>query len=163
MLPSIARIFRAKRDESFAKTVGHLGTESSARTLNSTPAPAISRRDLRPSAASRGATIGNRGVPRYRPRSLKSKISAARKGSQEWQQTIQFRRSGRCVRLGKERCLTPRSSGAPTARHQARSVACFILHSPGLASCRRRPLSSNVRRREAGLGIASRVSAFGAN
>ena len=46
-----------------------------------------------------------------------------------------------------QRCLTPRSSGAPTAGHQARSVACFILHSPGLASHRRRPLSSNVRHR----------------
>ena len=59
LLPSITRISRANRDESFAKTAGHLGTESSARNLNSTPAPAIRRRDLRPSAASRGATVGN--------------------------------------------------------------------------------------------------------
>ena len=43
-------------------------------------------------------------------------------------------------------CLTPRSSGAPTAGHQARSGGTrYIFASPGLASCRRRPLSSNVR------------------
>ena len=47
-----------------------------------------------------------------------------------------------------ERCLTPRSSGAPTAGHQARSGGTlYIFASPGLASCRRRPLSSNVRPR----------------
>ena len=46
------------------------------------------------------------------------------------------------------RCLTPRSSGAPTAGHQARSGGTqYIFASPGPASCRRRPLSSNVRRR----------------
>jgi len=44
-----------------------------------------------------------------------------------------------------ERGLTPRSSGAPTAGRQARSVVRYILHSPGLASHRWRPLSSNVR------------------
>ena len=44
------------------------------------------------------------------------------------------------------RRLTPRSSGAPTAGHQARSGGTrYIFASPGLASCRRRPLSSNVR------------------
>ena len=42
--------------------------------------------------------------------------------------------------------LTPRSSGAPTAGHQAQSGGTrYIFASPGLASCRRRPLSSNVR------------------
>ncbi len=46
------------------------------------------------------------------------------------------------------RGLTPRSSGAPTAGHQARSGGTrYIFASPGLASCRRRPLSSNVRQR----------------
>ena len=45
--------------------------------------------------------------------------------------------------------LTPRSSGAPTAGHQARSGGTrYIFASPGLASCRRRPLSSNVRQRK---------------
>jgi hypothetical protein len=45
-----------------------------------------------------------------------------------------------------QRGLTPRSSGAPTAGHQARSGGTrYIFASPGLASCRRRPLSSNVR------------------
>ena len=49
---------------------------------------------------------------------------------------------------GRKRCLTPRSSGAPTAGHQARSGGTrYIFASPGLASCRCRPLSSNVRRR----------------
>ena len=43
-------------------------------------------------------------------------------------------------------CLTPHSSGAPTAGHQARSGGTrYIFASPGRASCRRRPLSSNVR------------------
>jgi hypothetical protein len=43
-------------------------------------------------------------------------------------------------------CLTPHSSGAPTAGRQARAAPWFILHRAGLASYRRRPLSSNVRR-----------------
>ena len=43
------------------------------------------------------------------------------------------------------RGLTLRSSGAPTACHQAQSVVRSILHSLGLAASRRRPLSSNVR------------------
>ena len=47
---------------------------------------------------------------------------------------------------GAHGCLTPRSSGAPTAGRQARSGGTrYIFASPGLASCRRRPLSSNVR------------------
>ena len=52
-----------------------------------------------------------------------------------------------------QRCLTPRSSGAPTAGHQARSAARYILHSPGLASHRRRPLSSNVRQRNGSYSV----------
>ena len=44
-------------------------------------------------------------------------------------------------------CLTPRSKGAPAAGHQARSGGTrYIFASPGLASHRRCPLSSNVRR-----------------
>ena len=40
-----------------------------------------------------------------------------------------------------------RAKRAPTAGHQARSGGTrYIFASPGLASCRRRPLSSNVRR-----------------
>ena len=48
--------------------------------------------------------------------------------------------------LAPARCgLTRRSSGAPTAGHQARAGGTrYIFASPGLASCRRRPLSSNV-------------------
>jgi hypothetical protein len=45
-----------------------------------------------------------------------------------------------------QRCLTPRSKGAPTAGHQARAGGTrYIFTSPGLASHRWRPLSSNVR------------------
>ncbi len=44
-------------------------------------------------------------------------------------------------------CLTPRSSGAPTACHQAPATgSVYIFRGRGLASCRRAPLSSNVRR-----------------
>ena len=43
-------------------------------------------------------------------------------------------------------CLTPRSSGAPTAGHQARPQGTvYIFLWPGLASSRCHPLSSNVR------------------
>ena len=45
--------------------------------------------------------------------------------------------------------LTLRSSGAPTAGHQAQAAgALHIVCALGLASCRCRPLSSNVRRRK---------------
>ena len=48
--------------------------------------------------------------------------------------------------ISRKRGLTPRSSGAPTAGRQARSGGTrYIFASPGLAPCRRRPLSSNVR------------------
>ena len=50
------------------------------------------------------------------------------------------------LRGWRECGLTPRSSGAPTAGHQARAGGTpYIFTGPGLASCRRRPLSSNVR------------------
>ena len=45
----------------------------------------------------------------------------------------------------RECSLTLRSSGAPTAGCQARRPLWFILRPSGLAPCRRRPLSSNVR------------------
>ena len=45
-----------------------------------------------------------------------------------------------------KRGLTPRSSGSTTAGHQARAGGTrYIFTGPGLASCRCRPLSSNVR------------------
>ena len=51
-----------------------------------------------------------------------------------------------CLSVALRWSLTPRSSGAPTAGHQARSGGTrYIFTRPGLASCRRRPLSSNVR------------------
>jgi hypothetical protein len=52
--------------------------------------------------------------------------------------------------------LTPRSSGAPTAGHQARAGGTrYIFTGPGLAPCRRRPLTSNVRRQRATMRHAS--------
>ena len=54
-----------------------------------------------------------------------------------------------CTSTTATRCLTPRSSGAPTAGLQARSGGTrYIFASPGQTSCRRRPLSSNVRQRK---------------
>jgi hypothetical protein len=48
-----------------------------------------------------------------------------------------------------EQSDAPRSSGAPTAGHQARSGGTrYIFTGPGLASCRRRQLSSNVRQHQ---------------
>ena len=44
-------------------------------------------------------------------------------------------------------CLTPRSSGTPTACHQGPPAVQYIVCRRALASCRRRPLSSNVRPR----------------
>jgi hypothetical protein len=45
-------------------------------------------------------------------------------------------------------CLTPRSTGEPTAGHQARvGGTLYIFTDPGLVACRWLPLSSNVRRR----------------
>ena len=55
-----------------------------------------------------------------------------------------------CIALGtwSHRCLTPRSTGAPTAGRQARAGGTrYIFTGPGLASCRRRPVTSNVRHR----------------
>ena len=49
--------------------------------------------------------------------------------------------------LVTNRGLTLRSRRGPTASHQARRTALFIIRTSGLASCRRRPLSSNVRPR----------------
>jgi len=48
--------------------------------------------------------------------------------------------------------LTARSSGAPTAGHQARSGGTrYTLASAGLAYCRCRPLSSKVERLSSGI------------
>ena len=48
-----------------------------------------------------------------------------------------------------QRRLTPRSRRGPTASHQARPGGTrYIFASPGLASCRRSRLNSNVRQRK---------------
>jgi hypothetical protein len=58
--------------------------------------------------------------------------------------------------------LTPRSRGAPTACHQGPACgASGIFTGRALAACRRRPLTSNVRRRKMLLQCANRVSACG--
>ena len=49
------------------------------------------------------------------------------------------------TRVYAQRCLTPRSSGEPTAWHLARGPLCFIIRPAGQAPHRRLPLSSNVR------------------
>ena len=50
--------------------------------------------------------------------------------------------------------LTPRSSGAPTAGHQGPAGGTrYIFAVRALASCRRRPLSSNVRHHERGRAV----------
>ena len=60
-----------------------------------------------------------------------------------------------------KRGLTTRSSGAPTAGHQARSGGTrYIFASPGLASCRCRQLSSNVRPRRRDL-LLSKLQSLG--
>ena len=60
-----------------------------------------------------------------------------------------------------KRGLTTRSSGAPTAGHQSRSGGTrYIFASPGLASCRCRPLSSNVRPRRRDL-LLSKMQLLG--
>ena len=59
----------------------------------------------------------------------------------KWLQS-QVAQGARCTAW---RGLTSRSSGAPTAGRQARALLWLILHHAGLASCRCRPLNSNVR------------------
>ena len=72
------------------------------------------------------------------------------------------------IAASSECCLTPRSSGATTAGHQARAGGTrYIFTSPGLASCRCRPLSSNVRQRNSGMhafqasALPHRTNVFG--
>jgi len=60
----------------------------------------------------------------------------------------------------KQRRLTRRSRRGPTASHQARATGTqYIVCGPGLASCRRPRLTSNVRQRAETMQYASRVSA----
>ena len=60
----------------------------------------------------------------------------------------------------KQRCLTLRSKGAPTACHQARAGGTlYIFTSPGLASHRWRPLSSHVRQHKAAAANVRKAAA----
>ena len=56
----------------------------------------------------------------------------------------------------RSRCLTPRSSGEPTAWHLARGPLCFIIRPAGQAPHRQLPLSSNVRHRRAAVSVRPR-------
>ena len=68
--------------------------------------------------------------------------------------------TGSRAAVAKMCCLTPRSSGAPTAGHQARVGGTrYIFTGPGLASCRRRPLSSNVRHHKAAAAKSRKAAA----
>ena len=82
------------------------------------------------------------------PRSI---VSAKSSRSQTW--LLSSGSSGAWPARGPCRkvqcCLTPRSTGAPTAGHQARAGGTLsIFTGPGLASRRWRPVTSNVRRRK---------------
>ena len=81
--------------------------------------------------------------------------AAAGNGSAPWlthlrlvSQQYSWHRGATCNathRQHRECSLTRRSSGAPTAGHQARAGGTrYIFASPGLASCRRHPLSSTL-------------------
>ena len=56
--------------------------------------------------------------------------------------------------------LTGRSTGAPTAGHQARAAPWFIMHRAGLASSRRRPVNSALDSREL-QPVLSAASSYG--
>ena len=54
-------------------------------------------------------------------------------------------------------CLTPRSSGAPTAWHLARAAVLFIIYRAGQAPHRRCPLNSHVRQHKATMLVLAAV------
>ena len=88
-------------------------------------------------------------------RATEKRVPAANRGTGAFTNTCAPARTA-------HRRLTPRSSGAPTAGHQARACGTpYIVTGPGLASCRRRPLSSNVRRhKNHRAGPPRRMSSF---
>ena len=102
----------------------------------------LSTQEVRPSAARCKAPSALQGpwwVPQTR--STATAPAEAPRGKQNGART-EMQAPSPCRKC----CLTPRSSGAPTAGHQARSGGTrYIFASPGLASYRCRPLSSNVR------------------
>ena len=72
-------------------------------------------------------------------------------GSEYWQRSLSLQVSAAAQAQPSapsshaRRCLTYRSTGAPTAGHQARSAGTrYIVCGPGLASCRRRPVNSTL-------------------
>ena len=68
-----------------------------------------------------------------------------------------LRRQSRLLSRAPRCCLTPHSSGAPPACHQARSSVRSIFLSPGLAASRRRPLSSNVGSKMQVVGASQQI------
>ena len=83
------------------------------------------------------------GPPRSTPALVRSSFKArpAKASSAEREATV-----ARKPETQPRRGLTPRSTGAPTAGHQARAGGTrYIFTGPGLASCRWCPVTSNVR------------------
>jgi len=74
-------------------------------------------------------------------------MTGLRAGSREDFESRSVLRSPAISPTARRECrLTPRSTGAATAGHQARAGGTrYIFASPGLASCRCSPVSSNVR------------------
>jgi hypothetical protein len=95
------------------------------------------------SLQSRSGTFGRSGDTNAWPATVSC---AEREATEAGHEGLQGSGTSAASARQAQRCLTPRSSGAPTAGHQARSGGTrYIFASPGLASCRWRPLSSNVR------------------
>ena len=55
--------------------------------------------------------------------------------------------------MAKGRCLTPRSSGPPTARHPGREAVLYIIGYAARAPRCRRPLNSHVRQHKATMPV----------
>ena len=112
----------------------------------------VNRNSVRRAAAAKVCAVAKlcaTAAPNTKPPSA---VGAEREAVKLARQSITPGCSAASIALGtwSHRCLTPRSTGAPTAGHQARAGGTrYIFTVPGLASCRRRPVTSNVRRQSA--------------
>ena len=108
-----------------------------------------------PTRTDRHSAVGQSSKPRF-----SQLVSRARRGTRPiYRQLKQFRRGPASIAEGSAALtsgasssapmcgLTLRSRRGPTASHQARQRALFIIPPSGLASCRRSRLNSNVRPR----------------
>ena len=106
--------------------------------------PPVEEPSLRERVARFAGPKGNLQFPYSEPLPLEIIAAVARararcKSGQICPQQGEAQRNPRAARHA--RCLTARSTGAPTASRQARPVARYILNSPGRASFRRRLLT----------------------